>query len=78
MSFVLMIYLLVFVIGTFLKQDKKIAIYTSLDNFEKRHGSSKSPTISLSIKKAKQIKYLLKIIMNYLHKMFIHLSSSSA
>lgn len=43
-----MIYLLVFVIGTFLKQDKKKAIYTSLDNFEKRHGSSKSPTNNLT------------------------------
>lgn len=48
MSFVIMIYLLVFVIGTFLKQDKKIAIYTSLDNFEKRHGSSKSPINNLT------------------------------
>lgn len=31
-----MIYFLIFVIRTFLKQDKEIAIYISLHNFEKR------------------------------------------
>ena len=31
-----MMYFLIFVIRTFLKQDKEIAIYTSLDNFAKR------------------------------------------
>ena len=30
-----MMYFLIFVIRTFLKQDKEIAIYTSLDNFER-------------------------------------------
>lgn len=71
--------MLIFVIWIFLKQNKTTAIYTSLDSFKKRHGSSKSPTNNLikfqESKKKKKIKYMLKIIVKYMLKMFIHLNS---
>ena len=73
--------MLIFAIRIFLKQNKKTAIYTSLDSFKKRHGSSKSPTNNLikfqesKKKKKKKIKYMLKIILKYMLKMFIHLNS---
>lgn len=68
-----------FVISVFLKQNKKTAICTSLGKLKKEiwliqitHKQSHP-----SFKKAINV-YMLKVIMNYTHKMFIPLTSPNA